>query len=225
MTKNKLILFDIDGTLLSVESRNMRLLIAKLFDELNINETEHESVSFAGRTDKAIFSDLLGKKATASGLFDEVKQRYIDLLDEQMQEAWIEVHEGAREAIEWCIERQLPYGLLTGNFEQAAYIKLRKAGLDSYFQFGAFGCDQADRNQLPGIAHRKAEHHFERHFQPEDLIIIGDTPNDIGCAQYYGARSIGITTGPYTETSLRSHNPDTVISSLKEPNSWLSDFV
>lgn len=222
---NKLILFDIDGTLLSVDHKRMRSMIAGLLTELNLVEIDHSGIPFAGRTDKAIFSDLMGSAAADTKRFAEVQSRYIKALDESVQTDWVDVHTGARETIAWCTSQNVAYGLLTGNFEEAAYIKLKKAGLNQHFEFGAFGCEHADRNALPEIAHHKAEKHFGRSFRPEDIIIIGDTPNDVACAHHYQARCVAVTTGPYSETELHPHQPDLILNSLENPHNWLHDFL
>jgi phosphoglycolate phosphatase-like HAD superfamily hydrolase len=221
MNKTNLILFDIDGTLLSVDHQHMRTMIASLLESMNINTTDHQKVPFAGRTDRAIFSDLMGSQATDESLFGKVKSAYLSMLTDSLNPDWITIHNGVQESIEWCISNGIPYGLLTGNFEQAAYTKLSKAGLDRYFDFGAFGCDHTDRNVLPGVALQKARNRFDRPFQAREMIIIGDTPNDIACARYAGAVSIAVTTGPFPAAALREHKPNMLIESLENPGDWL----
>jgi phosphoglycolate phosphatase len=223
MKKNNLILFDIDGTLLSVNHQQMRSMIASLFRNMELMLTDHTSVPFAGRTDRAIFSDLLGDRATDHTLFGKVKDSYLSMLTHALDPEWITIHKGVRESIEWCITNQIPYGLLTGNFEQAAFTKLNKAGLDHYFDFGAFGCDHTDRNVLPGVALDKARTKFEHPFQASKMIIIGDTPNDVACARYAGAISVAVTTGPYSFQDLKRYEPDFLIDSLENPGAWLDE--
>ena len=93
------------------------------------------------------------------------------------------------------------------------------------FRFGAFGCDHTDRNALPAIAHKKAEFSYNRTFTQKDIIIIGDTPNDVLCAQHYQARSVAVTTGPYSADQLRESNPDYVITSMQNPHNWLNELL
>lgn len=222
---NKLVLFDIDGTLLSVDHRRMRSMISELLTKLDLAGIDHSAIPFAGRTDRAIFSDLMGPAALDRNLFNEVQNRYVKELEQSVQPDWVEVHTGAEETIAWCTSQNIAYGLLTGNFEDAAYIKLKKANLDHHFEFGAFGCEHSDRNALPEIAHRKAEIHFGRSFRAEDIIIIGDTPNDVACARHYQTRCIAVTTGPFSESELNSHKPDLILSSLENPHNWFHDFL
>ncbi|KPP99156.1 MAG: putative phosphatase [Bacteroidetes bacterium HLUCCA01] len=223
--QDKLILFDIDGTLLSVDHLRMRTLIHGLLERLELIDVEHHRIPFAGRTDRAIFSDLMGSAAANPARFEEVRQAYLAELNEHLHPSWVEVHDGVEETIQWCNEQHIPYGLLTGNFEQAAFIKLRLAGLDAHFRFGAFGCDHTDRNALPAIAHKKAEFSYNRTFTQKDIIIIGDTPNDVLCAQHYQARSVAVTTGPYSADQLRESNPDYVITSMQNPHNWLNELL
>lgn len=223
--QDKLILFDIDGTLLSVDHQRMRTLIHGLLERLELVEVEHHRIPFAGRTDRAIFSDLMGSSATDLARFEEVRQAYLKELDENLHPSWVQVHDGVEETIQWCTENSIPYGLLTGNFEQAAFMKLRQAGLDAHFHFGAFGCEHTDRNALPAIAHKKAEFSYNRTFSQKDIIIIGDTPNDVLCARHYQARSVAVTTGPYSAEQLKESNPDHVISTMENPHSWLHDLL
>lgn len=223
--KHKLILFDIDGTLLSVSHRNMRQMISSLLQEMELTEVDHQQIPFAGRTDKAIFSDLMGSAALDAARFELVKQRYLDALEKAVQPEWVETHAGAHETVAWCIEQNIPFGLLTGNFEAAAYTKLRHADLHQRFTFGAFGCEHADRNALPAIAHQKAEAVYGRSFAPEDIVIIGDTPNDVACARHYNARCIAVTTGPYNEDELSTHLPDRILNTMEHPQEWLHDFL
>lgn len=203
----------------------MRSMIAALLQELDLNEVDHTGISFAGRTDKAIFSDLMGSAAQHTTRFEEVKHRYITELSRAVQPDWVEVHAGVNETIAWCTEQQIPFGLLTGNFEDAAFTKLRHADLHHHFSFGAFGCEHADRNALPAIAHQKAEAAFNRTFSQEDIIIIGDTPNDVACARHYKAQCIAVTTGPFSENELNQHRPDLILHSMEKPEKWLHDFL
>jgi phosphoglycolate phosphatase len=221
MTKPNLILFDIDGTLLSVNHQHMRSMIATLFERMNLTVNHHQKVPFAGRTDRAIFSDLLGDRSGDESLFGEIKSGYLSMLSSELKSEWITTHDGVRESIEWCISNGLAYGLLTGNFEQAAYTKLSKAGLDHYFDFGAFGCDYTDRNVLPGIALEKARNRYDRPFEASKMIIVGDTPNDIACARYAGAVSVAVTTGPYSAKNLQDYGPNLLIESMENPGEWL----
>lgn len=203
----------------------MRKMIAALLEDMKLTEIDHTGISFAGRTDKAIFSDLMGSAAFDAVRFEQVKSRYIRELELAVQPDWVETHAGAHETIAWCQQQNIPFGLLTGNFEAAAFTKLRHADLHHHFSFGAFGCEHADRNELPAIAHKKAEAQFSRTFAPEDIIIIGDTPNDVACARHYNSRCIAVTTGPYSQDELHTYGPDLILNTMEHPQNWLNDFI
>jgi phosphoglycolate phosphatase-like HAD superfamily hydrolase len=103
-------------------------------------------------------------------------------------------------------------GLLTGNIEAGARIKLGPTGLWPRFRLGAYGSDHADRTRLPRVAAERAEALVGRPFSGRDTVIIGDTPRDIGCARAFGARAIAVATGWHTAQDLAAHAPDHVFA-------------
>jgi phosphoglycolate phosphatase-like HAD superfamily hydrolase len=107
-------------------------------------------------------------------------------------------------------------GLLTGNTAGGAASKVRHFGLARYFAFGAYGCDHPDRNRLGTIALERAAAHVGHPFSPEETWIIGDTPKDIACARFIGARCLAVATGRFTAADLTAHGADLVVESLDE---------
>ncbi len=107
-----------------------------------------------------------------------------------------------------------PLGLLTGNLEVTARMKLELFGLNSYFPIGAFGSDCADRNRLGFIALERARRHFGTEFDPGSTWIIGDTERDIAAAKALGARALAVGTGPRTAAELQEFLPDAALESL-----------
>lgn len=106
-------------------------------------------------------------------------------------------------------------GLLTGNIAGGAASKVRHFGLASYFAFGAYGCDHADRNRLGPIALERAAAHAGRRFSPEETWVIGDTPKDIACAKAIGARCLAVATGRFPTEELAAHGADMVVETLE----------
>jgi phosphoglycolate phosphatase-like HAD superfamily hydrolase len=107
--------------------------------------------------------------------------------------------------------------LLTGNVPQAAKFKLKFVGLDKFFDFsiGAFGNESHERKNLPAIAARHARAKFDYEFAPSQFIVLGDTPNDIDCARYFGAKAIAVATGRnHPPETLLPHQPDVLLESL-----------
>jgi phosphoglycolate phosphatase-like HAD superfamily hydrolase len=107
-------------------------------------------------------------------------------------------------------------GLLTGNLEQGARIKLEPFDLNKYFPSGAFGSDDEDRNKLLPYAVKRFEEMFDKRIDIEKSIVIGDTPRDVECAHIYGAVCIGVATGPYSIDELTEAKADYVLNDLSD---------
>jgi len=222
MLKNKFFLFDIDGTLLHVQSGFMMQLIQQIIKKIGRDEIVMDSQSFAGRTDKDIFMKLMHLNQLPESHFDELRQLYISDLDSHLTEQDVNSIQGVKSALNYFESEDLRMGLLTGNFRESAFIKLNRAGLDTYFDFGAFGCNHSNRNDLPEIAYEFAKSEFGSSFEPSDLVIIGDTPKNIECAKNFGAISIAVSTGSFSSAALSTYEPDLLLDSLEHPNHWLS---
>jgi len=126
---------------------------------------------------------------------------------------------GVRRALE-AAEASPRYlnSLLTGNVEPTAHLKLRLVGLADFFRLpGAFGEDSHDRRDLPALALERLSRHLRLELKPSQLIVVGDTPNDIACARHAGARSVAVATGrAYSAEDLRTHDPDAVLPDLSD---------
>lgn len=211
-------LFDIDGTLLKVKHKVNRKLIQRILKRFRADYIDVADFDFAGKTDRDIFSDLLG--SDDENIFHEVKQIYLQELERTLTPADIHVHEGVRASLDYLRERPAWTGILTGNFAQAARVKLAAINLHDRFRFGAYGDDHHDRNALPPSAFRELLRESGEPFQPSNLVIIGDTPRDIECAQSFGAVSVAVSTGSYSFEELKACEPDAVLTSLEEFPAW-----
>ena len=107
-------------------------------------------------------------------------------------------------------------GLVTGNIEEGARIKLLPTGLWPHFRVGAYGSDHMDRRRLPSLATRRAHALVGYAFVPPEVIVIGDTPHDIDCARAFGAVAIAVTTGQYTRAELLADRPDVLFDDLAD---------
>jgi phosphoglycolate phosphatase-like HAD superfamily hydrolase len=105
-------------------------------------------------------------------------------------------------------------GLVTGNIEEGARIKLLPTGLWPHFRVGAYGSDHMDRRRLPSVATRRAHSLVGYPFAPPEVVVIGDTPHDIDCARAFGAVAIAVTTGPYSRADLVADRPDFLFDDL-----------
>ena len=209
----KLLLFDIDGTLLNVEHQFTKRIIGGVLEQFGILPKHVDAASFAGRTDLGIFRELMGDRFEDRNLFERAKQAYVSAMQTHLVPEVTHLLEGAREVVHQLSSTEHILGLLTGNFKEVAYAKLKMVGLDHYFNLGAFGCQHADRNRLPELARSDAGRHGHE-FRANQLVIIGDTPRDIACAQYAGAKCVAVSTGGYSREQLSKDNPDLLLTSL-----------
>jgi phosphoglycolate phosphatase-like HAD superfamily hydrolase len=215
----KLVLFDVDGTLLSARGAGRRALEQALVEVFG-TAGPIDDYDFHGSTDLQIVRDLLtlgGVPAVtiAAGearLFDRYAAR---LAAEVGAGAGVILHRGVARLVETLagLDRCL-VGLLTGNVESGARIKLTPTGLWPRFRVGAYGSDAEDRRRLPAVAAARAEALAGRRFRGDDLVIIGDTPRDIDCARAFGAAVIAVATGRHSLADLEAHAPDHLFADL-----------
>jgi phosphoglycolate phosphatase len=223
----KLVLFDIDETMVSSHGAGRRALERALTVVFN-RAISLNGLSLSGKTDPQICFEALAaydfEKHTIVSCLEQIYASYLPALqDEVRQSKEFKLHAGVVELLEQLKVRDDAYlGLLTGNIELGAQVKLRKFGLDSYFAMGAFGSDSHDRMELPAVAHERAASLFKQNFKPEDLVIIGDARNDVLCAKGYGATSIAVATGKTTKETLQELKPDHLFDDLSQTPQVLS---
>lgn len=213
-----LVLFDIDGTLLTTNGVS-RGVIERVLRDATGRDIRSDGVAFAGRTDPAILSDMLTRAGfTADYVHHElpgILSLYADALETSLRPEHVTVLPGVQALLEAVLAHpELSVGLLTGNMEQTAFAKLRAGGLETGFSWGAFGSDHADRNELPGIALRRAKTVTGMDFAPDQTIIIGDTEHDIACSRHAGAWVVCVCTGRQTRAMLAPHAPDILLDTL-----------
>lgn len=224
-----LVLWDIDGTLVLTGRAGLRALDRAL-GELCGRTDLLEGVEFAGRTDRAIIADALERidRAQDDALFDAVRDRYCTYLDAEVRLDSPHpklVLPGVRAALSALApleaRGEVAVGLLTGNFARGAEIKLSYFDLWRQFGFGAFGDRHENRRDLVPLAIAAAAAAGAGTFVPEQLVIIGDTPADVDCAQAHGARALAVATGTYTVEQLRATGADAVVADLSDwPAAW-----
>jgi len=221
--KRKLVLFDIDGTLLLSAGAGRRAILAALSEYLP-DVASVQAIRFDGKTDPQIVLELL-LAAGAPGPHDEAKiarvlERYVSHLEQDLA---VRGHHsrlmpGIPELLDALeADAGVVLGLLTGNVLPGARLKLRAAGLDpARFVVGAFGSDHAERGKLPPIAARRAEPHFGRVPAGDEVVIIGDTPADVSCATCIGARSVAVATGGYGVAELEASGAHRVFADFSD---------
>jgi phosphoglycolate phosphatase-like HAD superfamily hydrolase len=214
----KLLLFDIDGTLIQTGSAGL-LGFARAFRETFGHEDDLSRVDFAGATDSDIIRQLfeLHGVAFTPGNAARFRDAYFPALAQILPERQGCVLPGVQPLLEMLSSREdVQLALLTGNFAESARLKLRHYGLWNFFPFGAFADDALDRNKLGPVALRRArEFRMGEQFDPAtDVWIIGDTPKDIACARAFGARALAVATGRHRMEQLAADAPDAVLADL-----------
>jgi len=216
----KLLLFDIDGTILQTHGVGRRA-VEKTVSELVGRNISTKEIRFSGKTDPQIIREVLTatglSPADVDALMAPALDRYAELMHETLDPERVTVLPGVRGLIEELSEDpNLQLAVLTGNLEPMAHLKLSAAGLATYFPFGAFGSDHEVRDELPAIALKRAHAYTGRHFRGKDIVIIGDTEYDIRCGMSVGAFAIGVCTGNYRREDLALHGPDVILDDLND---------
>lgn len=220
----KLILFDIDGTLLWTDGAGRRAIHAALRAELGL-EGPFDGVRFDGKTDPQIVRELLAAARHEAEVpetrVEAICRRYVALLREELEAGGreMQVFPGVIDLLDSIDARaDALVGLLTGNLMDGAMLKLRAAGIPpERFRVGAYGSDAADRRALPPIAVERAALLMGRTPERDEVVIIGDTPNDMRCGEALGVRAIGVATGNYTTDDLRRAGGHAVFDDFTDP--------
>ncbi len=220
----RLILFDIDGTLLECGPQ-VRPIFADTLVEIFGRIVNMDRYDLSGRTDPRIALDLL----TEAGLSEleilarlpEARTKYAAKLERELDGQRMRLLPGVSETLESLGRRKdVVLGLVTGNWEPGARTKLSRFDLNRFFDFGAFGCDAVDRSDLPPVALERAERITGRRFRPEEALIVGDTIHDISCARAHGIPVLAVATGRATAETLREGGADRVVADLTEILDW-----
>ena len=220
----KFILFDIDGTLIDSGGAGTKALDLA-FEEIFAVRDAFRAISMAGKTDQQILFEGLKMHglAASNGIIPEFYKAYIRHLKKNISNGGGHVKAGVREVLDLLSERPgYITGLLTGNIEEGARIKLEHFGLERYFNTGAFGSDHEDRNRLLPIAVDKLYAQRSLRLPFSDCVVIGDTPRDIDCSRPHGAFAIAVATGPYSSRALSEAGADEVFEDLSDSGRLIS---
>jgi phosphoglycolate phosphatase len=212
----KFILFDIDGTLVSLDGAGSRSLNRAMEELLRVKDGFRQ-INFAGKTDLQIIREGLGKLGLADrdDLLHSLLDRYLVHLEAAVSSGGGHLKMGVKELLQALEDlADVHLGLLTGNAETGARLKLKPFGLNRYFPVGAFGSDSEDRNLLLPIAVQRLQACESISVSHQQCVVIGDTPKDVECARIYGASSIAVATGPYSLSALKKTQADLVVPDL-----------
>jgi phosphoglycolate phosphatase-like HAD superfamily hydrolase len=219
--QHQLVLFDIDGTLVVTGGAGQRAMNRAFADVFGIPDA-FKHVELAGRTDTSILGDAFERQGMTAGPSEvgAFRERYLVCLREEIPRPGRNKRllPGITPLLDALApEPKVFLGLLTGNYADAAEVKLGHFDLWRYFRCGAFGEDAHDRNHLVPVALGRArERGLPHHVEPEHVVVIGDTPRDVACAHAHGARVIAVATGQYTRAALAQAGAEVVFDDFSE---------
>jgi phosphoglycolate phosphatase-like HAD superfamily hydrolase len=227
MAHKKLLLFDIDGTLLLTGRAGEHALRVAFKERFGVDD-DLSSISFAGSTDGAIARQMF-----AAHDISPTPENIADLFDGYVHHLALELPRREGKVLPGIVElldalhgrEDCVLGLLTGNTERGAELKLSHYGVWDFFEFGAFADDHVDRNKLGPVAHSRAVEKHGISFEAEDVFVLGDTPRDIDCARAAGFVAVAIATGSCGQDELAAHQPDFLFEDLSDTRGVLAALL
>lgn len=223
----KLLLFDIDGTILLTNGAGTRAA-NRAFEKIYGLKDAMGGIEAAGKTDPLILSEIFMKSLSREytpGEAQVLYREYVEFLEEEIVKSRIDIMPGIPFLLEnLSVRRDIILGIATGNIEHGAWIKLRQSRLDVHFGFGGFGSDSGSREGLIRKAIERAKNHLNRKDDFDEVFVIGDTPYDIIHGRAAGAVTVAVATGSYSARELRNHNPDYLFDHLEDYESVIKIF-
>jgi len=224
----KLLLFDIDGTLIHSGGAG-KIAMERAFEKVYGIPGAFGDIPLMGRTDPSILSEVLEKQGLARTEPEAEKFRefYFWFLEEELEKP----RQGKRicpgilpllSALQ--NEHDLELGLLTGNWRYGGQLKLRHFGIDGFFKVGAFADDSSRREDLVPIAIQRYFNTGGIRLGKGDVFVIGDTPMDISCAKPHGVRTVAVATGVHSLEQLKAENPDHAFENFLNLNEVIGVF-
>lgn len=223
-----LVLFDIDGTL--VTGGPAKDAFALALERVYGTTGPIEAWEFSGKTDPQIARELLreaglGDRDIEAG-FSGLWEAYLGEMEQRIFQEPTRLLPGVTalvDALDGTGTAAL--ALLTGNVADGARLKLEAVGLARRFAVGAYGSDHEIRNELPAIAWERARTHWGVTFAPERVLVVGDTPRDVACGRYFGARTVAVATGRFSRRELSEAGPDVILDDFSDTPSALEAFL
>lgn len=227
---SKLILFDIDKTLISkmnLPQDPWKLAFEKVFAIQN--STGLKKVDTHGKTFVGLAIEGLKQHGVSEGDINNnlstLLKEHEDIYHSMLEAGEVFIYDGIKDLLQLLTGKGFCLGLITGNSRRVAFDKLRKGGIDTFFQIGGFGEDSATRDDLVDFAVIRAREKFAVDFQKSDIFVIGDTPLDISSAKTHGLRTVGVATGAYTKEQLTEAGSDYVFDNLQDTEMLISIFI
>lgn len=223
----KLLLFDIDGTLL-LSGGAGKVSFNKTFKDLFGIEDAWRNIDPGGKTDYLIIQELatlvLKRELTMSEYHAVCKSYLSYFKDDLYQSENFRLMPGVKELLFALKDQPVLLGLATGNLEDAGWEKLKYAGLDHFFSFGGFGSDAVDRVGLTQKAMERGLEQAEMPIAESDIYVIGDTIYDVGAGKALGLQTLAVATGSHDLETLRSHEPDHLLENFDATDLVLKCF-
>jgi phosphoglycolate phosphatase-like HAD superfamily hydrolase len=215
-----LLLFDIDGTLISTGGAGVRALDRACEEVLSVQQSM-DGILPHGKTDPAIIREILAARCPERQMVDcagHILDAYLTFLVEEVRQApSYRILPGIESFLE--IHAPLPgvaLGLATGNAEMGARIKLERGNLNRFFPFGGFGSDSENRTALVRLAAERGAQRCQISLIPSDVFVIGDTPRDIAAGREAGFRTVGVATSSYSREALQAAGADLAMKNFDE---------
>lgn len=213
----RLILFDIDGTLVHSGGAGTKAFAKTFATEFDLHHGS-EKMKFAGRTDVSLVREFfkIHSLDESPAHFRQFFARYVFWLEHIVEQSTGGECPGVRQFIADLLALPQPpmLGLLTGNIQLGAEIKLRRFGLWENFVMGGFADDHEDRNHIAVAALERGRRVLDAHLQPSEVVVIGDTPFDVRCGKFIGAKTLAVATGGSTLEELKPHDADWTVADL-----------
>jgi phosphoglycolate phosphatase-like HAD superfamily hydrolase len=224
----RLILFDIDGTLLLTGGAG-KAAFNRAFAQIYQIENAWGDIHPDGRTDPSLITELFEKNLRRRPSPQEaarLREAYAQGMEQTLEQAPnFRLMPGVESLIPRLAGREgISLGLATGNFEETAYLKLKRAGLKDFFPFGGFGSDFSDRLQLTRAALQRGYMKAGSFISLEDCFLVGDTVHDIRCGKILGLNTIAVATGATSKGELANYRPDFLLDSLENSEEVLTIF-
>jgi len=216
MPPQRLLLWDIDGTLINSGAAGVHALIRATIERFG-GDGDLTGVEIAGRTDTSIAHQILEKygEPVTDDRVNALLDAYVRLLPEELPRRNGRILPGIRAIVQGSSQQpNIALGLLTGNLRRGAELKLGHYDLWQFFPFGAFADDHHDRNALGPCALTRAIEKTATQFAPDHVDVIGDTGHDIACGKAIGARTIAVATGSWSRDRLAAYHPDFLFDDL-----------
>lgn len=214
-----LLLFDIDGTLISGGPAKEAFHEGLMAAYGTVGDVD--GVPFSGKTDRQIARELLRGAGLSDAEIDAglstLIETYLAGLEARLPRTPVTVLPGVFDLMDRLAGRSdVALGLVTGNVEGGARLKLGADGLDTHFAIGAYGSDSEHRNDLPGIALERARSTWDVEFATENVVVIGDTPADVECGKAHGLKTMAVATGNFSMEALYETGADHTVSDFSQ---------